>query len=89
MAEVDEPTEEVKPAWVKPFTLSYVLRLTMRNMQKSINISISETSARLPEFEPGSAKWLEVLSTLNALHTLKKVLDDFVKNNPQIFPKGK
>ena len=88
MADV-KPIKTEKAPWVKPFTMGYVLKLTFSNMNKSIDHSIIETSARLGEFEPGSEKWQEVLTTLSALDQAKKLLEEFQLNNEHIFTKGK
>ena len=67
----------------KPFSMAYVLRTTLKHMRKDIDISISKTFARLPEFAGDEAKSQEVFKTLAHLHAMRKDLDDFQSRNSE------
>lgn len=58
----------------KPFSQEYVVETTVRNMRKCVDISISKTFERLPEFANDLQKSQEVFSTLALLHRMKKDL---------------
>lgn len=68
-----------KPA--VPFDQGYVLRTTVKHMRKSVDISISKTFERLPEFID-TPKAVEVFQTLGLLHKMRKSLDEFQTDNP-------
>lgn len=61
------------------FDQSYVLRLTSRNIRRSIDISIRKTFDRVPEFAEDPQKSHEIFETLAKLHMLRKMIDDFQK----------
>jgi hypothetical protein len=65
----------------KPFSADYVLRTTIRHMQKAVNVSIDKTFQRVAEFANDPVKSQEVFSTLTALHAIKKQLDGSVNHN--------
>ena len=69
----------------KPFSMGYVLRTTAKHMRKSIDISIRKTFERVKEFEGNQEKSSEVFSTLAHLHSMRKQLDDFQRNNQEHF----
>ena len=71
----------------KPFDKQFVVRLTVANMRKDIDISINKTTGRLEDFEADSDKWREVLDTIHVLNKLKALLDEFQINNEQLFSK--
>jgi hypothetical protein len=56
----------------KPFDRKYVLETTVKHMLKCIDMSISKTIARIPDFDSNSEKSTEVLQTLSDLHILRK-----------------
>lgn len=70
---------------IPKFSLGYVVKLTVSNMRKAVDNSISIASARISDFEAGSDKWQEVLDTIYVLHQLKKLVDEFVIHNEQLF----
>jgi hypothetical protein len=69
----------------KPFSASYVLRVTAKHMRKSIDISIRKTFARVAEFDGNREKSEEVFKTLSVLHTMRKQLDDFQAQHSEDF----
>lgn len=69
----------------KPFSKSYVLRITAKHMRKSIDISIRKTFDRVAEFDSNNVKSREVFETLSVLHQLRKQLDDFQALNQEQF----
>lgn len=70
---------------MRPFSQGYVLRTTAKHMRKSIDISIRKTFERVAEFADDRNKSQEVFQTLSFLHTLRKQLDDFQKENSNQF----
>jgi len=70
---------------IKPFSMGYVLRTTAKHMRKSIDISIRKTFERVSEFADDRVKSEEVFKTLSFLHTMRKQLDDFQKQNQNQF----
>ena len=70
---------------IKPFSMGYVLRTTAKHMRKSIDISIRKTFERISEFDGDQPKSKEVFETLSFLHTMRKQLDDFQKQNSNQF----
>lgn len=69
----------------KPFTRGYVLRTTMKHMQRSVDMSIRKTFDRTREFETNSAKSTEAFEALSFLHTMRKMLEDFKAAHPEAF----
>ena len=61
------------------FNLGFVLKLTLRNVRRAIDISIRKTFERIHEFSGNDEKCREIYHTLNLLHTLRKIIDDFQK----------
>jgi len=61
------------------------MRTTFRHMRRSVDISIRKTFERFKDFEEGSPEGKACFETLSVLHTVRKLLDDFQANNPQIF----
>ena len=68
----------------KKFSKAFVLRTTTRHMRRSIDISISKTFERMPEFT-GDPRALELFETLDVLHKMRKLIDDFQLNNKHLF----
>jgi hypothetical protein len=60
----------------KPFSMDYVVGLTLKHMQKSIDTSIRKTVARIAEFDGNTEKSQEVFNTLAMLHTIRKKLEN-------------
>ena len=54
-------------------------------MRRSVDISIRKSFERFRDFEEGSREGKECLETLSVLHTVRKMLDDFQANNPELF----
>ena len=72
----------------KPFDMGYVLRITLKHMRKSVDISIRKTFDRVQDFDGDSGeheKSKEVFMTLSVLHQLRKMLDDFQEHNKELF----
>lgn len=65
----------------KPFSTDYVMRTTIKYMQKAIDISIRKTYSRLPEFASDEAASKEVFKTLGFLHGLKNMIDEYQNAN--------
>jgi len=61
------------------------MKTTFRHMRKSVDISIRKTFDRLKDFENDSKTGTEIIETLSALHTVRKLLDDFQLHNQAIF----
>jgi hypothetical protein len=68
-----------------PFSKSYVLKTTSRHMRRSIDISIRKSFDRMPEFNDDSEKRMEIMETLDVLHKMRKLLDDFQEHNQHLF----
>jgi hypothetical protein len=68
-----------------PFSKSYVLKTTTRHMRRSIDISIRKSFDRMPEFNDDSAKRMEIMETLDVLHKMRKIIDDFQEHNQHLF----
>lgn len=64
-------------AYKKPFSKSYVLRVTAEHILESLDISINKTFERIAEFDSNAAKSKEIFMTLSELHQLRKQLSDF------------
>jgi hypothetical protein len=69
----------------KPFSKTFVMRTTFRHMRRSVDISIRKSFERFQDFDEGSREGKECLETLSVLHTVRKMLDDFQANNPELF----
>ena len=69
----------------KPFSKSFVMRTTFRHMRRSVDISIRKSFERFQDFEDSSPMGKEIMETLSVLHTVRKMLDDFQANNPELF----
>lgn len=59
----------------KPFSMEYVLDITVKNIIASIDVSIAKTLDRIAEFDGNSDKSTEVLKTLSALRSLRSNFD--------------
>lgn len=68
----------------KPFSQSYVLSVTFQNMRSAVQLSISKTIGRLPDFDPGSEKHNEILDTLASLNNLARLVDATEVNNQHL-----
>lgn len=60
----------------KPFSLEYVMRTTLKNVRKSVDISIRKTVERIAEFDGNLEKSQEVFRTLTALHAFRRSIDN-------------
>ena len=65
----------------KPFSNDYVIRETLRHMQRSVSISTQKTIARLEEFQGDSERTKEVMQTLHNLSRLNKLIEEIKENN--------
>jgi len=69
----------------KPFTKSYVLKVTAENMQRGqddqkrcVQVSIDKTLNRISDFVAGSPEALEVTQTLAELNNWLKLLESHI-----------
>jgi hypothetical protein len=68
-----------------PFSKAFVLKTTTRHMRRACDISIGKTFDRLKDFDKNSEAGQEILETLDVLHRLRQMVDDFQKNNKTLF----
>lgn len=54
-------------------------------MKRSVDISIGKSFERFQDFDNDSRAGKEIMETLSVLHTVRKMLDDFQANNPELF----
>lgn len=71
------------------FSKAFVLRTTTRHMRRSVDISIRKTFERLAEFNGDEVKGKEVFETLDVLHRMRKLIDDFQEHNQVLFKENK
>jgi len=69
----------------KPFSKTFVMRTTFRHMRRSVDISIRKSFERFQDFDNESSIGKEIMETLDTLHKVRKMLDDFQANNPSFF----
>ena len=67
----------------KPFNKYYVLRITSLHIKKSVDTSIRKTYDRLKDVENKQ----EVFETLDILHKIRKMMEDFELNNKHLYIK--
>ena len=67
----------------KPFNKYYVLRITSLHIKKSVDTSIRKTYDRLKDVENKQ----EVFETLDILHKIRKMMEDFESNNKHLYIK--
>lgn len=67
----------------KPFNKYYVLRITSLHIKKSIDTSIRKTYDRLKDVEDKQ----QVFETLDVLHKIRKMMEDFESNNKHLYQK--
>ena len=70
---------------LKPFNKYYVLRITSLHIKKAIDNSIRKTFERLKDVENKG----EVMDTLEVLHKIRKLFEDFEKNNKHLYTNDK
>ena len=70
-----------------PFSKSYVLKTTSRHMRRSIDISIRKSYERMKDFKEDdqSDKRMEIFETLDVLHKMRAMIDDFQEHNQHLF----
>lgn len=68
-----------------PFSKAFVLKTTARHMRRSIDISIRKSFDRMKDFEDENDKKTEVFETLDVLHKMRKLIDDFQEMNAHLF----
>jgi len=68
---------------IKPFNKYYVLRITSLHIKKSIDTSIRKTYDRLKDVEDKQ----QVFETLDVLHKIRKIMEDFEANNKHLYQK--
>ena len=71
--------EKIKQA----FNKFYVLRITSMHIKKAIDNSIRKTYNRLKDVENKQ----EVFETLDVLHKIRKLMEDFETNNKHLYNK--
>jgi len=62
----------------KPFDMRFVLKVTVKHMQKCIDNSLAKTFNRINEFEGDHEKSTEIFKTLAMLHSMRNQLDSIV-----------
>jgi hypothetical protein len=67
-----------------PFTIGYVVGTTAKNMLRSIDLSITKTSARMAEFSGDHAKTMEIVQTLDVLHRMRRMQLEFIDQNKHL-----
>jgi hypothetical protein len=67
----------------KPFNKYYVLRITSLHIKKSIDTSIRKTYDRLKDVDNKQ----EVFETLDVLHKIRKMMEDFESHNKHLYQK--
>ena len=68
----------------KPFTAKYVVRETLRHMQRPINISTQKTIQRMQEFKNEPEKTAEAMSALASLVRLNRLIESIRENNKEL-----
>lgn len=81
--------ENNNPENVKPFSMDYVLRTTVKHIRKSIDISIRKTFERIAEFDGNQEKSQEVFRTLTALHAMRQSIDNAQSDSKQVNETGR
>ena len=61
------------------------MRTTFRHMRRSIDISIRKSFERFQDFDGQSETGKEIMETLSVLHNVRKMMDDFQKENSSLF----
>lgn len=61
------------------------MRTTFRHMRRSVDISIRKSFERFQDFDNDSEMGQEIMETLDVLHKVRKLLDDFQSNNSELF----
>lgn len=69
----------------KPYNKFYVLRITSLHIKKAIDNSIRKTYDRLKDVENKQ----EVFETLDVLHKIRKLHEDFEKHNQHLYKNDK
>ena len=67
----------------KPFNKYYVLRITSLHIKKSVDTSIRKTYDRLKDVD----NKIEVFETLDVLHKIRKMMEDFESYNKHLYIK--
>ena len=67
----------------KPFNKFYVLRITSLHIKKAIDTSIRKTYDRMKDVQDKA----EVFETLDVLHKVRKLMEDFESNNKHLYKK--
>ena len=67
----------------KPFTAEYVLAVTVKQMLKSCDRSITNATARRAEFTEDSTKLAEIDSLLETLNTIKIAVEAVTTGDKQ------
>ena len=67
----------------KPFNKFYVLRITSLHIKKAIDTSIRKTYDRMKDVENKA----EVFETLDVLHKVRKLMEDFESHNKHLYKK--
>jgi hypothetical protein len=66
---------------LKKFNKYYVLRITSLHIKKAIDNSIRKTYDRLKDVDDK----VEVFETLDVLHKIRKIMEDFENNNKHLY----
>ena len=69
----------------RPFNKFYVLRITSLHIKKAVDTSIRKTYDRMKDVTPKVKA--EVFETLDVLHKIRKLMEDFEANNKHLYKK--
>jgi hypothetical protein len=69
----------------RPFTTSFMLCRTLKDIHKLIDRQLSVTIRRIEEFDGNQAKSKEIFVTLSALQGLRDRITAFQAENPELF----
>ena len=62
----------------KPFSREYVIRTTLKNMRKAVDLSLSKTYDRVAEFAGDPEMSAEILRTLSTLHIMQRNINEYI-----------
>ena len=81
----NKPDDEKPKDPKRPFSRNFIIGVTVQQMIRSVDYSISCSIERLGDFEELPEKNAELLQTLSDLNNMRKQLEDFQTNNPEGF----
>lgn len=72
-----------------PFDATYVFRVTLDHIERSINISIQKTVGRMSDFSEDPEGTKEILLALTYLNTLLKLVNEIRTENAELLGESK